>query len=98
MDLVFTFGGEAAQSVEALQPGSRVCSLGVNRNCAQGHNVTIHDLELGRISVFDSGEFEEVAEAKPIAIDLHSRHCIEQRDLFRLQQIGSTNEDSTRPI
>src|SRR2546423_1127082 len=98
MNFVFTLGVEAAQAIEASQPGAGVSGFGVNRHRTERYDVTIHDFELGWISVFDAREFEEVAEAEAIAVHLHSRHRFEQRDLFSLEQIGATNEDTTRPV
>src|ERR1041384_6064978 len=98
MNLVFTVRGESAQPVEALEPGSGVRCVGVNRYGAERHNVTVHDLELGRISVFHTRELEEVAEAEAIAVHLHSRHRLEQRDVFFLQQVGAADEHASRSI
>src|SRR6266699_1593774 len=98
MDLVLAFRIEAAQSVEALQAGSGIGSLRMNGHCTEWHDVAVHDLELGWVSVLDSGEFEEVAESKTVTIDLHPCHRFQQRDVFRLHKIRATDEDAAWPI
>ena len=74
MDLVFTLRVESTQSIEALQPGAGIHRLRMNRDGTERYDISIHDFELGRIPVFHPREFEEVAQAEPVAIDLHSRH------------------------
>src|SRR5437588_584050 len=67
MNFVFTLGVEAAQAIEASQPGAGVSGFGVNRHRTERYDVTIHDFELRWISVFDAREFEDVAEAAVVA-------------------------------
>src|SRR6266513_6285428 len=96
MDLVFTLCIEAAKSVEALETRTRIRGFCVNRHRTEGYDVAIHDVQLGWISVFHSREFEEIAKAQPIAVHLHSRHCLEQSDFFGLQYVTAPNEDAAR--
>src|SRR5689334_7128250 len=98
MDLVFAALVEPAQAIEALKTCSGIGGVGVNRHRAQRDYVAVHDLELRRISVLDTRELEEVAEAKSIAVHLHARHRRQQRDVFRLEQIGASDEHSAGPI
>ena len=98
MNLVFAIGIEAAQPIEALEPGPRICRFRMNRHGAERHNVAVHDLELGRISILDTWELEEVAQSEPVAVDLHSCHSFEKRDLFRLEKIRPADKHTTGPV
>ena len=62
------------------------------------YQIIIHDFELGRIPVLHSRELEEVPESESIAIDLHSRHRLEKRDILWLEQVRAADEDAARPV
>ena len=98
VDLVLTLGVEATQSVKALQTSAGIGCVRMNGHRAQRHDVAVHDLELGRIPVLHSRELEEVPESEPIAVDLHSRHRLEKRDILWLEQVRAADEDAARPV
>src|SRR6185503_8051197 len=98
VNLVFAVGIEAAESVEALESGARVGRLRMNGHRAERNDVAVHYLQLGRISVFDSRELEEIAEPQSVAIHLHPRHRLEESDVLRLEQVSPTYEHAARSV
>src|SRR2546423_4655504 len=98
MDLVFAVLVEAAQTIERLKSSSGVRRLCVNRHRTKRYDVAIHDLELGWISVLDTGELEEISESEAVAIHLDPSHRLEERDLLRLEEVRPSDEDAAWSI